>query len=152
MNFNPWVGANIDLGYNSMGVTSSVLSNLGYGGGNLDIFSATLNPVVHLMPKSHVDVYLTGGGGIYHQYQNFTQPGVALGTGFNPFFGFYPAAVPVNVVVASYSVNKPGVDGGIGIAFGSKWHGRFFGEARYNRIFVGTYHTDYLPVTFGFRW
>ena len=28
----------------------------------------------------------------------------------------------------------------------------FLPEARYNRIFVNNYHTDYLPVTFGFRW
>lgn len=152
INFSPYIGAMLDFRYNSLGVTSSVLNNLGFGGGNLDVFSLTLDPIVHLNPKGHVDVYLTGGGGFYHQYQNFTQPTVAYGTGFNPFFGYYPFAVPANVVVSSYSVNKPGVDGGAGIAFGHKWHGKFFAEARYNRIFLGNYHTDYVPVTFGFRW
>jgi hypothetical protein len=39
----------------------------------------------------------------------------------------------------------------VGVAFGHKWGGRFFAEARYDRIFTGNYHTDYLPVTFGFR-
>jgi Outer membrane protein beta-barrel domain len=152
LKFSPYIGAMIDLGYNSMGVNSTTLANLGYGGGDLHIFSATLDPIVHLNPKGHVDVYVTGGGGIYHRYQDFTQPTVAVGTGFNPFFGFYPFAVPANEVVASYSVNKPGIDAGVGIAFGSKWHGKFFAEARYNRIFMGSYHTDYVPVTFGFRW
>jgi len=42
-------------------------------------------------------------------------------------------------------------DAGVGIAFGHKWGGRFFAEARYDRIFTGNYHTDYLPVTFGYR-
>jgi hypothetical protein len=29
----------------------------------------------------------------------------------------------------------------------------FFAEARYHRIFMGNdLHTDYLPVSFGFRW
>ena len=133
------------------GVNTAVLSNLGFGGGNLNVFSATINPVVHLMPGKPVDVYITGGGGFYHQYQNFTQPTVLYGTGFNPFFGFYPVAVGANVVVASYSVNKPGIDIGGGVSFGNKWHGKFFAEARYNRIFTGTYYTDFIPVTFGFR-
>jgi hypothetical protein len=152
INLAPYVGVNLDLGYDSMGVTTSALSNLGFGGGNLNIFSATVDPIVHLNPKGHVDVYLTGGGGFYHQYQDFTQPTVVTGTGFNPFFGFYPVAFPANQVVASYSVNKPGIDAGIGFAVGTKWHGKFFAEAKYNRIFNGNYHTDYLPVTFGFRW
>jgi hypothetical protein len=62
--------------------------------------------------------------------------------------------VPSNQILASYSVNKPGIDAGMGIAFGSKWHGKFFAEARYNRIFMGRFggDTEYVPVTFGFRW
>jgi hypothetical protein len=52
----------------------------------------------------------------------------------------------------SYSVNKPGLDVGAGVAFGSKWGGRFFAEARYVHIYSGAgYHTDCPPVTFGFR-
>ena len=153
VNIVPYLGVKIDASYNSMGVNSATLTNLGYGGGNLNVFSATLDPVVHLNPKGHVDVYLIGGGGLYHRTQDFTQPGVLVGTGFNPFFGFFPTAVGVNQVVSSYTVNKPGVDGGVGIAFGRMWHGKFFAEARFNRIFMGhNQTTDYVPVTFGFRW
>jgi len=141
----------LDVGYDSMGVRSPVLNNLGFGGGSLSVFSATLNPVVHLVPKSSVDVYVTGGGGLYRQNREFTQPGVANGVDFDPFFGFYPYATPIDVVVSSYSVVKPGIDAGMGIAFGKKWGGKFFAEARYNRIFLGNRHTDYVPVTFGFR-
>ena len=151
MNFTSHIGADLDFGYDSMGIKSSVLNNLGYGGGNVDVFSLTLNPIVHLNPKGPVDVYITGGGGYYRQYQNFTQPSVAYGSGFDPFFGLYPVAFPTNVIVSSYSVNKPGIDAGMGITFGNKWGGKFFAEARYNRIFIGNYHTDYIPVTFGFR-
>jgi hypothetical protein len=67
LNFSPYFGALINLGYNSMGITSTELTNLGYGGGNINVFSATLDPVVHLMPKSHVDVYITGGGGWFRE-------------------------------------------------------------------------------------
>ncbi len=151
-NFNSYFGALIDLNYNSFGINSTTLQNVGVPGGGVHVFSATFDPIVHLTPKSHVDLYVTGGGGLYHHTQDFTQPGVASVVGFDPFLGFYSFGVPTTEILASYTVNKPGIDAGMGIAFGSKWHGKFFAEAKYNRIFMGTFHTDYLPVTFGFRW
>jgi hypothetical protein len=44
------------------------------------------------------------------------------------------------------------IDAGAGIAFGTKWHGKFFAEARYDRIFMRNSHTDYVPIACGFRW
>jgi hypothetical protein len=152
MNFTPYVGALIDLDYNSFGLSSGTLAAIGAPGGGLHVFSATLDPIVHLNPKGHLDVYVTGGGGLYHRYQDFTAPSVGAATGYDPFFGYYPLAVPTTLILASYSVNKPGIDVGAGIAFGSVWHGKFFAEAKYDRIFMGQYHTDYVPVTFGYRW
>ncbi len=152
VNFSPYAGVMLQLQYDRMGVNSLTLNNLGFPGGDLSTFAATVDPVVHLTPKRHADVYLIGGGGWYRRNQEFTAPSVATVTAFNPFFGFYLAGVPSNVVLAQYSVNKPGVNGGMGIAFGNKWGGKFFAEARYHRIFMGSYgHTDYVPVTFGFR-
>ena len=152
LNFNPYVGALVQVQYDRMGITSGTLGNLGFPGGDVGVFSATLDPIVHLNPKGHMDVYLIGGGGLYHRNQEFTTPAIATFTGFDPFFGFFPVAVPTTQVLASYSVNKPGVNGGLGFSFGSKWHGKFFAEARYHRIFMGNdLHTDFVPVTFGFR-
>jgi hypothetical protein len=135
-----------------MGINSTTLANFGVPGGGLHVFSATLDPIVHLNPKGRTDVYVTAGGGLYHRNQDFTAPSVGVVSGFNPFFGFFPLAVPTTQILASSSVNKPGIDAGAGIEFGSKWHGKFFAEAKYNRIFMGQFHTDYIPVTFGFRW
>ena len=146
INFASYVGANLDFGFNSMSINSGVLSDLGYGGGDARIFSATLDPIVHLLPKGPIDIYLTGGGGYYYWRQDFTQPAAVAVVGGDRFFGFYPSSV----VVAADSVNKPGVDVGAGIALGRKWGGKFFAEAKYNRIFMGGYHVDYVPVTFGF--
>ncbi len=152
VNFSPHFGAMLNLGFDSFGVNSTTLSGVGAPGGDLHVFSARIDPIVHLNPKGHVDVYLTGGGGLYRRTQEFTQPTVGRATGFDPFFGFYPYSFSATQVLASNTVTKPGVDGGAGIAFGSKWHGKFFAEARYNRIFMRNTHTDYIPVTFGFRW
>jgi outer membrane protein with beta-barrel domain len=154
VNFNPYIGVMVNAGYNNLGINSSALANIGVPGGRMSVFSATLDPVIHLTPKRHFDLYVTGGGGLFHRYQEFTAPSVAVTTGFDPFFGFFPVALSANQVLASYSVNKPGIDAGVGVAFGSKFHGKFFAEARYNRIFMGDNFpdTEYIPVTFGFRW
>lgn len=153
INFNAWLAAKVDVGFNDMGINATTLNNLGFPGGNVHIFSATLDPVLHLNHRGPVDFYLTGGGGIYHQYQQFTQPTIAFGTVFNPFFGFTTVGVPSTQVLSSYSVNKPGFDAGAGIAFGTPFRVKVFAEAKYNRIFLSNgFRTDYIPVSFGFRW
>ena len=153
VNFSQYVGAMVQVDYNRFGINGTTLNAAGFPGGDVSVFSATLDPIVHLTPRGHFDMYIIGGGGLYHRTQQFTQPGIAAVTGFDPFFGFYQTAIPTTQVVSSYTVNKPGVNGGAGIAFGTKWHGKIFAEARYHRIFMGNgSHTDYIPVSFGFRW
>ncbi|HLG94990.1 MAG TPA: outer membrane beta-barrel protein [Bryobacteraceae bacterium] len=153
-NFSPYLGAMLQLDFNHMGVNSFTLNNLGFPGGDVQVFSATVDPIVHLNPHGRVDFYLIGGGGVYHWLQEFTQPSVSTFTAFDPFFGaFYPVAVPTTQILSSYAVNKWGVNGGAGVALGSKWNGKFFAEARYDRVLLGHgRHSDYLPISFGFRW
>ena len=151
-NLNPWVGAKIDLGYSSFGINSGTLANIGIPNGDLHIFSATLDPVVHLNPHGHFDFYLTGGGGIFHNHEDFGQPTGVIVPGTDTYFSFYPTTSPVSSVPGSYTFTRPGIDAGAGIAIGTKFHGKFFAEAKYDRIFVGPYHIDYVPVSFGYRW
>ena len=145
-NFTNQVGANLNFGFDHMGFNSSVVTSQGVGGGYNDVFSATLDPIIHLTPHGPVGLYITGGGGFFHDYQAFTNPGVAVVPGF-----FFPYVTPANIVVSSYSTNKPGIDAGAGIEFGHRWGGKFFAEARWDRIFLNNYHMDFVPVTFGFR-
>jgi hypothetical protein len=88
---------------------------------------------------------------MYRRLVEFTAPSISTFTGFDPFFGFFPVAVPTTQILSSYSVVKPGFDVGAGVALGTKWNGKFFAEARFNRMFLGSTHMDYIPVTFGFR-
>jgi len=149
-NFNPYVGVLIDANVNSLGVNSATLSNIGVQGGNVNVFSATLDPIVHLTPNEKVDVYFTGGGGEYRRSQIFVAPIAPGNFGAAPYLGL---TRPSNQLAYSSSVNKPGVDIGMGIAFGSKWGGKFYAEARYNKIFLGGYYNmEFEPVTFGYRW
>jgi hypothetical protein len=145
-NFTSYVGAMLQVDYNSLGVNSSTLGNVGFGNGNLDVFSATIDPIVHLNPRGHVDPYIIGGGGLYHQYQSF---GSAVPGVINP----YPFFAGSPTAIGSYSVNRPGANIGAGIAFGTKWHGKIFAEARWDHIFLNNgLHTDYVPISFGYRW
>jgi hypothetical protein len=152
-NFSQHAGVKLNLGFNSMGINSSTLSSVGAPGGNVNMFSATIDPVVHVSPAaSKVDFYLTGGGGLYHRYQNFTQPTVVTTAEFLPFFGFFPVQFGANQVIASYTETKPGFDVGAGMAIGAHGNGKFFMEAKWHHMFMNNgAHMDYIPVTFGFR-
>ncbi len=83
----------------------------------------------------------------------FTQPGVAEVGFFSPWFGYYPALIGTNQVLASYSVYKGGVDAGAGVSFrlGSS-RAKIFAEARYHYIFTSPTATTMIPVTVGLRW
>src|ERR1041385_2812865 len=146
-NFNSYVGLMAQFNFNRLDVNSATVNALGFPGGDIRLWSVTLDPVVHTHPRGPMDVYFIGGGGWYQRTQEFTQPTTAFFTGFDPFFGFFPVAVPATQVLTSYTVNKPGVNGGMGVSFGTKWHVKFYAEARYHRMFLGNdRHTDLLPV------
>jgi hypothetical protein len=150
-NFSNHFGVMGRLDFNSMGMDGTALGTSGFPGGYVHVFSATLDPIVHLTPHSHFDLYAIGGGGLYHWAQQFNAP---AGVAANSFGGSFPLVVPS--AGDEYSVNKPGWNAGMGVAFGTKWHGKLFAEARYVHVFLngvgGGERADYIPVTFGFRW
>ena len=147
-NFSPYIGVMGELGYTQLGFNGATLGNLGYPGGGVNVLSATIDSIVHLTPRSHFDLYAIGGGGLYHWSENFSAPTGAV----TPFAtGSFPLVIPN--VGDEYSVNKPGFNAGMGVALGTKWHGKVFAEARYVHIFLNNGERgDYIPVTFGFRW
>lgn len=142
-----------DFQFTSMGINSTTLSNVGFPGGNTQIWDFSADPIIRFRPESRLSFYLIGGPGVYHRYVDFTQPSIATFTGFDPFFGvFYPVAVPVNQVVLSYTTTKLGVNGGGGVNFAlGHGHSKFFAEARYNVMYTHP-RTAWIPVSFGFRW
>jgi len=147
-NFSSHLGTMLQLDYNSMGMNGAALGTSGFPGGDIHVFSATIDPIFHLTPQSHFDVYAIGGGGLYHWNQQFSTPTGAVS---NSFAGSFPLVIPLSG--NEYSVNKPGWNAGMGVAMGTKWHGKVFAEARYVHVFLNNGgRGDYVPVTFGFRW
>ena len=122
-NFNRNLAAMVDFRTSVMGNTFAG-SAFGTRGGNLSVFSATLDPVVHVMPSRRVDPYIFGGAGLFRRS-----------------FG------------GQFSVNQLGTDIGVGLAVGSKWHGKFFGEEHYDHIYsADRAYSSFMLVTFGYRW
>ena len=153
--FVPHFDISAEFGYNRMDLSDNVLTLAGVPGGNAHIFSATLQPTVHLNPRGRFGAYATGGGGFYRRTIDFTAPTVDTVTLFDPFYGvFYPAAVPSTQILASFTQNKAGLNIGGGLEFRVKGdsNAKVFAEARYHCIYTTPVRTTILPVTFGFRW
>ena len=114
-----------------------------------------MNPIIHFNPRGRFDAYAIGGGGYYRRTVEFTEPSVATITAFDPFFGvFFPAAIPTNTVLGSFTQNKGGLNigGGVSMRLRGDSNAKFFAEARYHYIFTSPIRTAVLPVTFGLRW
>ena len=155
INLHPRLGLMAEFGFNDLGLSDRSLTNAGVPGGNGRIYSATLNPIFHFNPRGRFDVYAIGGGGFYRRTIDYTAPGVGSDVFFDPFYGvFYPAAVPVTNVLASFTQNKGGLNigGGFSVRVKGDSNAKFYAETRYHYIFTTPVRTTVLPVTFGFRW
>jgi hypothetical protein len=148
VNLSPHVGAMLNVGFEDMGIGGVTLVEAGATGGTVHVFHATVDPVVHLSPNGHVEFYVTGGGGVFHRYQDFNGSAVSTSNAYNQFFGLYGASSVPN----PYSVVKPGFDVGAGLAVRAFGHTKVFLEAKWNHMFLNEGHTDFLPVTVGLRW
>jgi opacity protein-like surface antigen len=143
-----------EFGFQHLGVASRILNTAGAPDGSGRIYSLTVNPMVRLNPRGRFDAYAIGGGGYYRRTVEFTQPGLATVTAFDPFFGFYPADVATNIVLGSSTQNKAGLNigGGVSMRVRPESSASFFAEVRYHYLFTSPVRTTVLPVTFGVRW
>jgi len=157
-NFTPHLGMMLNIEYDRLRISTNALNILGtpqgYPGGHVTNEAVTFDPVWHfLRPKGNWDVYVTGGGGAYQRYQVLTRPTVATATGSDAFFGFNTPGYPASETNLSYTVVKPGLDVGAGVAYQIRWHLKLYAEARYNHVFMGDMgHMDWVPISVGVRW
>jgi len=155
INFAPSFGVVGEFGFNHLGLSSSALAAAGVPDGSARIYSVTANPIFRFNPRGRYDAYVIGGGGFYRRTVELTAPTVATVTAFDPFFGvFYPAAVPANTVLGSFTQNKAGLNigGGVSVRVRADSNTKFFAETRYHYIYTSPQRTSVLPVTFGLRW
>ena len=63
-----------------------------------------------------------------------------------------PGLVPGTVIVASESTTEFGWNVGVGISFEVGLGNELFLEARYHQIDLDRAKTEFIPISFGYRW
>ncbi len=165
--FNPMFSLMTEYQFIDDKLPGRLIADAGATGGNVHVWSFTLDPVVDLMPKSHNSVYVTGGGGFYRMVTNFTDP---VPTEYCTYF--YCGIGYQNQVVGHYSSNQGGWNVGAGFQhrfggmYGDDSKMKIFAEVRYldvltpavttsaNGLGITSVQADtkMIPVTFGVRW
>lgn len=164
LNFSKWLSGMIEYQFIDDKLPGYLIAETGANGGYAHIWSFTVDPVIHLMPKATNGVYITGGGGFYRKVTSFTDP---VETEYCYYFcevGYVPT------VVGHFSSNQGGYS--IGAGFEHRIGGsysdsntRLFVEARYLKVLspasvsspngLGTTAVDadtkMIPVTLGVR-
>jgi opacity protein-like surface antigen len=154
VNVGPYMTLMGEYTFMENGFTDSFMSQNTIPGGSVRVHAVTLSPVVRMGGDRRVSPYVTGGFGWYHRTVEITQPTTQLVTIYDPFWGaFYPAEVPVNQILSSYSVNKGGWNAGAGVDFKFRdSRAKLFVEARYHYVKTRSVATELVPITVGVRW
>lgn len=148
------------------GLPNSIIAQAGSDGGNVHLWSLTLDPVFDLMPSKSNSIYVTGGGGFYRKVTNFT-----VQTPQQYCYYFYCGVGYAPQTVGHFSSNQGGWNVGAGYRhkfMGMYGDGRmqFFAEVRYldvntpavvnqspnglGNTTIGA-GTKLIPVNFGIR-
>jgi opacity protein-like surface antigen len=153
-NFSREFGVDIEYQFNGLGVDDRVLREFNVPDGNARVWSLTLNPILRIHPEKRLSGYVIGGPGFYRRTVEFTRPTLQQGFVIDPFFGFvFPALIPADIVLGSFSENAAGFNIGGGIAYKLKdTNASLYVEPRYHWANTGDQHTALFPVTFGVRW
>lgn len=163
--YNQMLSLMLEYQYIDDKLPGAIIAEAGATGGNVHIWSFSLDPVLDLTPKKPLDFYAVGGGGFYRAVTSFTDPEQSQYCTY-----FYCGVVTQNVVVGHYSSNQGGwsIGGGLAHRFAG-WNGdgkmKVFAEARYLDVMtpaittqanglgtttVGS-DTKIIPVTFGLK-
>jgi opacity protein-like surface antigen len=155
----PVFGVGIEYAYSWYDIKSSLIPRSDLDGlHTLQYWD--LNVMVRPVHADRVGFYLIAGPGIYRRMAEVTRfAGVGVSTFCDPFlFYCYPAAVPLEEVVASRHSTDFGIHGGAGVYFVLNPPLRLYLEVRYHYIWgpnferAGeTQHANgqYLPISLG---
>ena len=138
-----YVGINLDAMFTDFGINHATLLRAGLQGGSQKYWAITVDPIFHVNQRGPLDFYITGGGGVYSQITTYRVPR----TGFRGPFS------ERDDLVGSYSLYKPGVNGGAGFSFNMGYRSpvKIFVEARFHHMFTRGSDVSFVPVTLGVR-
>ncbi|HEX3435695.1 MAG TPA: hypothetical protein VHT24_02935 [Pseudacidobacterium sp.] len=163
-NFTKHFGTLLEYNFNRDKIPGSTLTQLAIAsgssvpfGGNVNLWSFTINPIYYLPVTAKAGAYVTGGGGFYRKVTNFTAPVLGINCYYFCYEGYFPTTI------AHSSSNQGGLNIGVGFywkAFGEDSNAKLFTEVRYtwvdspvasNEDPYGSGTSSLIPVTFGVR-
>ena len=149
LRLNRYFSLPIDFSY--QGLDATVFNDSTRIGGNMRMWSFTLNPTFEYNTRSGFGGYATGGYGVYSRRLELTATDFDLAGYCDPWWGYcYPVVVDSNTVLRENTTYKGGFNVGGGLTFGPPKY-RFFAEARYHYMFTRDIRTTTIPVAFGVR-
>jgi hypothetical protein len=155
-NLNRMLGAQVEYNYDHFGIPQAQLNRVKEPNGDVHLWSIGIDPFINIPTRGKVQPYVIGGVGFYRKVTEFTEP----------YASCYYYCYSASAIVAHFSNNAFGANGGIGFNFrASRWNDvKFFAEARY--VWVNNSQssnsasdgyspandrTGYFPATFGVR-
>jgi hypothetical protein len=145
---NKWAGILAEYHFDRTGLSDNVLAAANEPGGNVHVWSLTLDPIIYYKNSGRFGGYITGGGGFYRKLTSFTEP---VPYTYCDYFGFCYSGYE-NAVVSHFSSNQAGANLGTGVTFGHWNRAKLYAEARYTWLDTPQRGTTMIPVTFGLRW
>jgi hypothetical protein len=144
-----------DLSYSDFNATGNLVQvgqshNIRTNGGSGDIWSFTAAGK-YTMDRDGARGYTLLGVGAYNRHLQLTQ--TVYGTGYfcDPWWGYcYPGITSGDIVTASRSNTKFGLNFGLGIEFPVGEESAWFVEARYHWV-DSNKATEFIPIQIGFR-
>ncbi len=138
---NNYIGIMFDAMFTDLGINRRTLAGVGAPRGNQKYWALTADPVFHVNERGPVDFYVTAGGGLYSQIVEYR-------TGYrgDAYYGY-------DDLLGSYTLYRPGVNGGAGFSFrlGYGNNIKVFAEARFHHMFTRGSGASFIPVTIGVR-
>lgn len=151
-NFLPKLELQAEYMHNTFGISRSELARNNEPNGDANVNSLTIDPVLHIhLPFTRLGAHAMAGIGYYRRTVEFTRPTTALTTFFDPFFGFFTAAVPANQIIGSVSRDGFGYNIGAGLDYNLSGPAQLYFEVRYHDAHMAHGNTQMVPLTIGLR-
>lgn len=152
-------------------VNDDITAALGVGDGNGWLWHLSGNVILTQDVNAKASVYGLAGLGVYYRKIELTNPSAAFISVCDPWLGIcYPALVPADQIVGSYTSTNFGINFGGGVNFKVGHDAAVFVETRYHYVWgekppavvnpltgsptqnsSGNGNSQFLPIVFGVR-
>ena len=157
-NANKYLGLRADFIWANLPLRQSTLGIAQATSATNNLYSITLDPIIHIPATQLYSGYVLFGGGFYHRVGHLDSDTATPGSGCNSFWAWWGACqnsnafIPLNSSFVSSSLNEFGYNYGGGVARKMPSGVEIYGEYRFLHGSHNGITTDVRPITIGVRW